>query len=802
MLVLLMTAATGSWAQEPVTTYTVTMDDGKVDADKWTVDPTTATTDGAAEGTKVTLTYSGRRKVKSITAATAPTGPEAIPLTLEALTDGTIVVSTPKDGMQYAKNGGAKTAITADAISVVKGDKIAFYGKGTDISSYYAYDGSTYTETFTSIAGGTAEVKAYGNIMSLVDETDFATNTKLTAENAFTYLFTNNTKLKDVSGLLLPATTLTKGCYERLFSDCASLTTAPELPAETLAAGCYQFMFMGCTSLTAAPELPATTLAENCYSGMFASCASLTTAPELKAETLAAKCYQYMFSGCTSLASAPKLPATELQPGCYYGMFSGCTSLTTAPELKAEKLADYCYWIMFDGCTSLTTAPALPATTLTTQCYYGMFQGCTSLTTAPELKAETLADNCYNSMFKKCTSLTTAPELPATTLAEACYRSMFSGCTSLTTTPVLPATTLVKECYQEMFNGCTSLNSVTCLATDISAFNCVTNWLKEVAATGTFIKPASMTIWTVDSPNGIPTGWTTKNYVDPMLLATPLTMEAITAGTIIVSKPRSGMQYSLNGGAKTAVPDGTAIDVAVGDKVAFYGDGTNITSYYTANTNFTKISGGTAEVKVYGNIMSLVDETGFATNTTLPDTHTFYGLFSGTSSSDNNTNLKDASGLLLPATELQSYCYSSMFSYCTALTAAPKLPATALAQYCYNSMFRDCTNLTTAPELPATTLAEYCYMNMFNGCKALTTAPELKATTLVNSCYWQMFRNCKNLNSVTCLATDISAADCTYYWLYSVSATGTFTKASSMTSWTADSHSGIPSGWTPQDYSE
>ena len=262
LLVLLMTAATGSWAQQPVTTYTVTMDDGKVDADKWTVDPTTATTDGAAEGTKVTLTYSGRRKVKSITAATAPTGPEAIPLTLEAITDGTIVVSTPKDGMQYAKNGGAKTAVTADAISVVKGDKIAFYGKGTDISSYYAKDGKTYKETFTSIAGGTAEVKAYGNIMSLIDETGFTTNTKLTAENTFTYLFKDNTTLTDASELQLPATELQPSCYSYMFSGCSSLTAAPELPAETLAEGCYNSMVSDCTSLTAAPALPATPLAK------------------------------------------------------------------------------------------------------------------------------------------------------------------------------------------------------------------------------------------------------------------------------------------------------------------------------------------------------------------------------------------------------------------------------------------------------------------------------------------------------------------------------------------------------------
>ena len=37
--------------------------------------------------------------------------------------------------------------------------------------------------------------------------------------------------------------TLNDHCYYRLFGDCSSLTTAPELPATTLAYGCYQEMF-------------------------------------------------------------------------------------------------------------------------------------------------------------------------------------------------------------------------------------------------------------------------------------------------------------------------------------------------------------------------------------------------------------------------------------------------------------------------------------------------------------------------------------------------------------------------------
>jgi len=180
--------------------------------------------------------------------------------------------------------------------------------------------------------------------------------------------------------------------------------------------------------------------------------------------------------------------------------------------LPATTLAEDCYRSLFLNCTSLVDFPNLPATTLTPYCYHSMFYGCTSLTSAPILHSTSLARNCYCAMFQDCTSLTTAPALPATTLAQYCYSEMFQGCTSLITAPVLSAATLVERCYQIMFSGCSSLNYVRCLATDISANNCTTNWLSGVAATGTFVK-ANETTWNRGT-NGIPTGWTVVDSGD------------------------------------------------------------------------------------------------------------------------------------------------------------------------------------------------------------------------------------------------------------------------------------------------
>ena len=182
---------------------------------------------------------------------------------------------------------------------------------------------------------------------------------------------------------------------------------------------------------------------------------------------------------------------------------------------------------------------------------------------------------------------------------------------------------------------------------------------------------------------------------EPVTLATPLTMEAITPGTIVVDIDggtlETGMKYSVNGGTKTTITSTTSIEgLKAGDKVQFYGNGTQTQVY--GDTPEVEIlgDGDGFKTKVYGNIMSLLDETGFATKTDLPDARfVFYGLFK------NNATLIDASELLLPAATLQESCYQAMFDDCTSLTKAPKLLATTLTTWCYVNMFKGCSKLAT-----------------------------------------------------------------------------------------------------------
>jgi hypothetical protein len=94
-------------------------------------------------------------------------------------------------------------------------------------------------------------------------------------ENAYYYMFKNQTNLIDASELKLTATTLASNCYRGLFYGCSSLTKAPELPATELEENCYDSMFAVCSSLTTAPALPATELMNDCYMTMFWDCTSL-----------------------------------------------------------------------------------------------------------------------------------------------------------------------------------------------------------------------------------------------------------------------------------------------------------------------------------------------------------------------------------------------------------------------------------------------------------------------------------------------------------------------------------------------
>lgn len=112
-----------------------------------------------------------------------------------------------------------------------------------------------------------------------------------------------------------------------------------------------------------------------------------------------------------------------------------------------------------------------------------------------------------------CT-LSTVPALPATTLAEGCYMGMFMFHDRFTTAPDLLAKNVPIGAYSMMFVDCHNLNYIKMTATNIESMDENTlgslyDWVEDVAASGTFVKSASLSLPT--GVNGIPSGWTVQN---------------------------------------------------------------------------------------------------------------------------------------------------------------------------------------------------------------------------------------------------------------------------------------------------
>ncbi len=340
--------------------------------------------------------------------------------------------------------------------------------------------------------------------------------------------------------------------------------------------------------------------------------------------------------------------------------------------------------------------------------------------------------------------------LPATTLKYGCYYGMFSGCTSLTKAPSeLPATAIEEQCYYNMFSDCTSL-------TTVPSDYLPAGTMKAHCYRAMFKNCTSLT----NAPTLSATTLNQYCYCEMFNNCTSLvTVQSVLPSLTINADACEDMFKGCSGLA--SAPEIMATTINMKGCYHMFSGCTSLTSAPTIHASTVKQQGC---AYMFSECTSL---------TTAQST--------------------------LSATTLESYCYTNMFRGCTLLTVAPTLPAATIPSYCYQQMFKSCISLATVQSvLPATTLASSCYSEMFRGCTSLTTAPELPAATLVDSCYYNMFRDCNSLNYIKCLATDITATTCTYYWVNNVASTGTFVKESAMSSWTTG-HTGIPTNWNVID---
>ena len=199
------------------------------------------------------------------------------PFTIEAVEAGTITIKN-QSGLNLTYwsnriNGPQSSTAETITIDVEAGETIIFYCNNT------AAGMGNFNITSSK------DIYIYGNMMSLVYGEQYKGKTDLSGcdYGILSFLFcqepegqTLNPTIKNhpTKDILLPATTLSDGCYCFMFSGCNNLTRGPELPATVLSEDCYHRMFEY-TGIVKAPVLPAAKLIGQCYGGLFDHCVNL-----------------------------------------------------------------------------------------------------------------------------------------------------------------------------------------------------------------------------------------------------------------------------------------------------------------------------------------------------------------------------------------------------------------------------------------------------------------------------------------------------------------------------------------------
>ena len=650
--------------------------------------------------------------------------PADLPLTFQVVTAGKIVL-TGKEAFEkfgIQKNDGLIVE-PADNISVQPGDIIRFYGKN------YKY---AQTGAMNLTINSTATCYVYGNIMSLVEYTDFAEKTEIKQNYALQKLFMNNIHIKnhETLDIILPATTLSEYCYKQMFSGCIGITKAPELPAQTLAKGCYKSMFSDCTGITKAPDLLAPVLVQECYGFMFSNCTKLNYIKCLATNIKAADSTKNWIVNVSSSGSfigthgsniwiykdktsgipsgwesdpayapvdAKQLPLTlEAEEDNTIITISGISNgesnfknlkysinggekKAATSEISLVNAGDrICFFA--EGPRSASNSSNYTTINCSKDCYiYGNIM---SLLDPENFSTKINIEKYYTFqwLFKYNTHIKNISidlVLPATTLTQYCYQYMFSGCTGLTSVPELPATTMQWFCYYHMFSGCKGLTTMPELPATTVAQYCYADMFSNCTGLTTLSKLPATTFGSSD----------TYCYKEMFLGCTGL----------------------------TTVPE----------------------SFLPAAT----VTSGCCK-SMFEGCTSLTTVHELPATTVMGDGYKC--MFKGCTSL--------ATPPKLSATNLTGTgCYESMFEGCTSLTCAPELPADNIPEGGYRSMFSGCTNLTTAPELPATTIGNESYKLMFENCTNLSAAPVLQATTTATNCYNSMFKGCSRIKTIECL---------------------------------------------------
>ena len=644
----------------------------------------------------------------------------------------------------------------------------------------------------------------------------------------------------------LPAKTLADYCYFSMFYNCSSLVNAPALPAETLAKSCYGCMFSGCASLVSAPELPATILVDSCYSNMFYACSKLNYIKMLATDISASDCLYKWVYGVANIGMFNKnITLTSIRRNENgipndWSVYVDCVSPSFINTLNTNVNLYHKNGIYTPSSSNIDLSGKYATDELLSmrpECdlyvdivyNYGIIKENYLWDNSKDLddilnELNLKQDYNYMSRFVIVIVDMIEPEESGYYYSDDNLYEYFT-IEALEDDLTVSLKDTQNTSYYRINNGTWKSLSAGSTIPEINAGQKIqfkmtdpTISTKSPYGIGTFninkscnIEGNIMSLLYGDDFIG-KTDLTGKNYAFYNLFynctkiknAKNLVLPATTLADSCYSSMFQGCT-SLE-----TTPELPATTLSKSCYIAMFYDCTSLETTpelpattladYCYSSMFKgcislktapELPATTLSTSCYSNMfegcISLENTQEALPATTLAD-YCYSSMFSGCNSLVNVPKE-------LPATTLKTYCYSSMFNGCNFLGNGPALPATTLASGCYSSMFKGCISLKTAPELQSTTLADSCYHSMFFGCTSLKTAPTLQATTLTDYCYEYMFYDCKNLNRINMLATDISASDCLYKWVYGVANSGIFNKNVSLTS-IQRNDSGIPNGWT------
>lgn len=151
-------------------------------------------------------------------------------------------------------------------------------------------------------------------------------------------------------------------------------------------------------------------------------------------------------------------------------------------------------------------------------------------------------------------------------------------------------------------------------------------------------------------------------------------------------------------------------------------------------------------------------------------------------------------------TSVANNMFSGTLHGCSSITTPPVFGRIAtVGDSGFSDTFGGCTSMVSAPDWRTiTTVGQQAFNGTFSGC-TIAEGPDLRNVTSMGSkAFYNTYYNCRSIEKV--YAPSISSWDTTdfYGWLTNAPASGTIYKPANLS--IPSGSSGVPSGWTTQDY--